>query len=650
MNVRTLGVLAHVDAGKTTLCEQLLCRCGAIRQAGRVDYGNSFLDTDPLEKARGVTIYTGAARFSIQGNPFVLLDTPGHVDFMAEMERTLPALDAAVLVVSCVEGVQNHTETVFHCLQEQGIPTLFFLNKTDRVGADPQRVLDEIQTRLTPCAAFWEEDWVHGKLGEEAAALDESLLEAYLMEDFSPALWQKGLKSLFAAGQIFPCLTGSALQGEGIDLLLQMLAEWVPEPVPDAKALVRVIRIRREKSGARRTILRVVGEEITPRCLLGGEKTADLMQVHGDKLLPVQKATCGDLVAVSGLQQTRPGQLLSAETVLDNGPALHEPLMQSSLLYDDSLSFQAVWDNVCLLTDEDPQLHATLSTKIQPPVITLHVAGRLQLEVLQDVMEKRFSMPVHFGPCQVLYKETITAPVMGFGHFEPLRHYAEVHLRLSPGKPGSGIRFESEVSEDVLSRNWQRLIRTHVFERAYPGALIGAPVTDVQVTLTAGRAHEKHTEGGDFRQAVGRAIRQALGKAARDGQCQILEPWVRFCAVLEPTYTGRFLSDLTMMGGCMDETRGQGEKACLVGRAPFAALSDYGETLTHYTRGTGRLTFSFSGYEPCPNQQAVKEKHPYDCQADRENPADSVFCSHGAGFLVPWEEADSYMHLPLENV
>lgn len=273
MNVRTLGVLAHVDAGKTTLCEQLLCRCGAIRQAGRVDYGNSFLDTDPLEKARGVTIYTGAARFSIQGNPFVLLDTPGHVDFMAEMERTLPALDAAVLVVSCVEGVQNHTETVFHCLQEQGIPTLFFLNKTDRVGADPQRVLDEIQTRLTPCAAFWEEDWVHGKLGEEAAGLDESLLDAYLMEDFSPALWQKGLKSLFAAGQIFPCLTGSALQGEGIDLLLQMLAEWVPEPVPDAKALVRVIRIRREKSGARRTILRVVGEEITPRCLLGGEKT-----------------------------------------------------------------------------------------------------------------------------------------------------------------------------------------------------------------------------------------------------------------------------------------------------------------------------------------------------------------------------------------
>ena len=401
-----LGVLAHVDAGKTTLCEQLLCRCGAIRQAGRVDYGNSFLDTDPLEKARGVTIYTGAARFSIQGAPFVLLDTPATWTLWRKWSAPCLLWMRRFWWSACVEGVQNHTETVFHCLQEQGIPTLFFLNKTDRVGADPQRVLDEIHTRLTPCAAFWEEDWVHGKLGEEAAGLDESLLEAYLMEDFSPALWQKGLKSLFAAGQIFPCLTGSALQGEGIDPLLRVLAEWVPEPVPDAKALARVIRIRREKSGARRTILRVVGEEITPRCLLGGEKTAISCRCTGTSSCRYQKPSVEILSPFPACSKP-PGQLLSADAVLDNGPALHEPLMQSSLLYDDSLSFQAVWDNVCLLTDEDPQLHATLSTKIQPPVITLHVAGRLQLEVLQDVMEKRFSMRSILGPARCCIKKRL---------------------------------------------------------------------------------------------------------------------------------------------------------------------------------------------------------------------------------------------------
>ena len=647
MTVRTLGILAHVDAGKTTLCEQILCGCGAIRRAGRVDNGDSYLDTDPLEKARGITIYTGAARFRLADTPWVLLDTPGHVDFLSEMERVLPALDAAVLVISCVEGVQSHTETIFRCLREQKIPTFFFLNKTDRAGADIARVMAEIHSRLTPDAVFCEESWQEDALYQRAAEQDEGLLERYLEEDFAAEKWQAGVSALFAAGCLFPCFAGSALQNSGIFPLLQALQTLTPHLAPAREDKARVIRIRREKSGVRRTFLRVLGEELAPKQCLGGEKIADLMQPSGEKLVAFPRAECGDIVAVSGLLQTKPGQLLGEEAILSPGPAMTDPMMQVQLLYPPEIPYQTVWEDVSILTEEDPQLHASLQLEGQPPSIWLHTAGRIQREVLADVMQRRFSLPVSFGPCRVLYKETITAPFLGCGHYEPLRHYAEVHVRLSPAPRGSGVHFQSEVPEDVLARNWQRLIETHVFERSYPGALTGSPLTDVVVTLMAGRAHVKHTEGGDFRRATLRAIRQALFKAALEDACCLLEPWVHFSIALPPESVGRFLSDLTAMGGQMEESHQEGPAACLTGRAPFAGMSDYGEQLTHYTRGEGRLSFSPSGYFPCHNSQSVVEEIGYDRQADRENPADSVFCSHGAGLLIPWEEADRYMHIPL---
>ena len=628
-----IGLVAHVDAGKTTLSEALLYRTGTIRKWGRVDYGDAFLDTDRQEKERGITIFSKEAELKYGITVFTLLDTPGHVDFSAEMERTLQVLDYAVLVINGREGVQGHTATLWKLAEKYGIPLFIFINKTDLEGVKRDDVMDELRERLDQrCVAF---DIDHdGQWMEQAAMCDEALLEELLdtgtIEDDS-------LRGAIAERKIFPCYFGSALKLEGIDGLLEGLSGYSTEKQYGSDFGARIYKISRDEKGARLTHMKITGGTLRVKDEIGREKVEQIRIYSGGKFRSVDEAKSGDVCAVTGLKTTYAGQGLGAER--DAG----EPVLESVLTYKVELpggvDAHRALEMLKLLEEEDPQLKVVWNGQLQE--IHMQLMGQVQIEILRNIIADRFGFDVEFGQGAIAYKETIAAPVFGAGHFEPLRHYAEVHLLLEPAPRGSGLTLDTRCSEDVLDRNWQRLILTHLAEREHPGALTGSPITDMKITLLAGRSHLKHTEGGDFRQATYRALRQGLRKA----ESILLEPWYEFRLEVPQGSAGRAMGDIQRMNGALEEPETAGENVVLSGRAPVSEMKDYGIEVASYTKGYGHLSCSLWGYEQCHRQEEVVEEIGYDIDGDVENTADSVFCTHGAGVVVKWDEADEMMHM-----
>lgn len=646
---KTLGVLAHVDAGKTTFCEQLLYRAGSLRKTGRVDHGDAFLDSHALERERGITIFAGQAEFSYGNSRYHLVDTPGHADFSAEMERRLTILDCAVLVVSCVEGVQAHTATIWRLLRRYHIPTFLFLNKTDRAGADPQGVLEELRRKLSPEIWDFSRDYrdglFTGALAERLALTDEALLEAYLEGEQDPALWRRAVCAQVGEGTLFPCLPGSALLGEGIAGFLELLDRFLRTDYrADGPPVVRIYQVRHDSQGNRLCHGKVQSGTLRVKGELGGEKVDQLRICHGDRHTVVQEIPAGGLCAMVGLRTAQAGDLLTPAGRTSQTKWELTPLLTSKVLFDSALPARTVLEWFRELEDEEPELSVSWEEALGQ--LKVSVMGEIQLEILKELIAGRYGAPVDFGPCEILYQETIARPVTGYGHFEPLRHYAEVHLRLSPGERGTGVTFESACSTDLLDQNYQNLIRTHVLERRHKGVLTGSPLTDVKVTLLTGRAHLKHTEGGDFREAVYRAVRQGLMQA----ESLLLEPWYRLELEVPVEQIGRAISDIQKMSGTLETPEQDQNRALLRGEAPAARLLGYSRELNAYTRGTGRLGLLFAGYRPCHNPEEVVSRLAYDCERDTDNPSDSVFCSHGAGFHVPWDQVESHLHCHTKGV
>ena len=628
-----IGLVAHVDAGKTTLSEALLYRTGTIRKWGRVDHGDAFLDTDRQEKERGITIFSKEAELKYGITVFTLLDTPGHVDFSAEMERTLQVLDYAVLVINGREGVQGHTATLWKLAEKYGIPLFIFINKTDLEGVKRDDVMDELRERLDQrCVAF---DIDHdGQWMEQAAMCDEALLEELLD---TGTIADDSLRGAIAERKIFPCYFGSALKLEGIDGLLEGLSGYSMEKQYGSDFGVRIYKISRDEKGARLTHMKITGGTLRVKDEIGREKVEQIRIYSGGKFRSVDEAKSGDVCAVTGLKTTYAGQGLGAER--DAG----EPVLESVLTYKVELpggvDAHRALEMLKLLEEEDPQLKVVWNGQLQE--IHMQLMGQVQIEILRNIIADRFGFDVEFGQGAIAYKETIAAPVFGAGHFEPLRHYAEVHLLLEPAPRGSGLTLDTRCSEDVLDRNWQRLILTHLAEREHPGALTGSPITDMKITLLAGRSHLKHTEGGDFRQATYRALRQGLRKA----ESILLEPWYEFRLEVPQGSAGRAMGDIQRMNGALEEPETAGENVVLSGRAPVSEMKDYGIEVASYTKGYGHLSCSLWGYEQCHRQEEVVEEIGYDIDGDVENTADSVFCTHGAGVVVKWDEADEMMHM-----
>ena len=640
MKKLVLGVLAHVDAGKTTLSEALLYQSGAIRQMGRVDHRNAFLDTDAIERERGITIFSKQAEFAFGDLSVTLLDTPGHVDFSAEAERTLRALDCAVLVVSGSDGVQAHTRTLWRLLEQYNVPVFVFVNKMDLAKDRRAALLAELKERLdSGCVDFGAPP---EELAEEAAVCDEETLETYLE---TGALPDAELSRLAAERKLFPCFFGSALRLDGVDALLDGLERFAPVPVYPAEFGARIFKVARDERGARLTYLKVTGGTLrvkdpltnrrpgTPEEAVWEEKADQIRIYSGAKFRPADEAPAGTVCAVTGLTRTVPGQGLGFET------AWTSPVLEPVLAYqvETDADPHTALQQLRQMEEEDPQLHVVWNGQS----IRVQLMGEVQIEILQRRLRERFGLEASFGAGRIVYRETISAPVEGVGHFEPLRHYAEVHLLLEPGPRGSGLRIGTVCPEDQLDGRWQRLILTHVLEKPHLGVLTGSPVTDLKITLTAGRAHEKHTEGGDFRQATYRAIRQGLMAA----ESVLLEPWYAFRLELPANQLGRALGDIQRMNGETEPPETLGEEAVLTGTAPVSAMRDYAKEVAMYTRGQGRLLCRPAGYRPCPDAESVVAASGYDPERDMENPADSVFCSHGAGHTVKWNEVPLHAHV-----
>lgn len=642
MKKAVIGILAHVDAGKTTLSEGLLYLSGSIRKFGRVDHQDAFLDNFSLERQRGITIFSKQAVLTLGDLEVTLLDTPGHVDFSAEMERTLQVLDYAVLVVSGTDGIQAHTLTLWRLLERYQIPVFLFINKMDLPGADAGVRMAELRRRLSEgCLAF---DRMDDAFYEAAALTEESAMDEYLTDG---ALSEETLRGLIAGRRIFPCYFGSALRLSGVEELIAGLERWIQPAVWPASFGAKVYKISRDTQGARLTHLKVTGGVLRVRDLLTGcrpggsdawEEKADQLRIYsGGKYTTVNEVPAGGVCAVTGLSQTYPGQGLGIEAESEQ-PAL-EPVLTYRVGLPQGPDAHTALGKLRQLEEEDPQLHLLWNESLGE--IHLQLMGEVQLEVLQTMIQERFSFPVQFGAGSIVYKETIAAPVIGVGHYEPLRHYAEVHLLLEPAPRGSGLQFESLCSEDVLDRNWQRLVLTHLEEKAHRGVLTGSPITDMKISLLTGRAHLKHTEGGDFRQATYRAVRQGLRKA----ESILLEPWYQFRLEVPKEYVGRAMTDLQRLSGTVAPPETDGEMSVLTGRAPVACLRDYPTEVTAYTQGRGRLICTLAGYDVCHNPEEVIASIGYDCDRDLENPCDSVFCAHGAGYVVPWNEVDGKKHL-----
>ena len=635
-----LGILAHVDSGKTTLSEAMLYRAGVTRRLGRVDHKDAFLDTDALEKARGITIFSKQALLTAGDTDITLLDTPGHVDFSTETERTLQVLDYAVLVVSGTDGVQSHTETLWRLLRRYHVPTFVFVNKMDLPGMERQELLAQLNRRLGE--GFVDFGAEQADRDEALALCDENLMDRMLD---AGQLQDADLIPAIARRHVFPCWFGAALKLEGVDALLDGLDRYT-RPAPALEAFgAKVFKVSQDEQGARLTWLRVTGGELKVKAQLTGEadgepwaeKANQLRLYSGAKYTLTEAIGPGQVCAVTGLTKARPGEGLGAER--DSDLPVLEPVLSYQVLLPEGADVHAALGKLHRLEEEEPQLHVVWNETLGE--IHVQLMGEIQLEVLRSLLAERFGLAVEFGPGGILYKETITEPMEGVGHYEPLRHYAEVHLKLEPLPRGSGMQFAVDCREEVLDKNWQRLVLTHLEEKQHLGVLTGSPLTDVKITLIAGRAHLKHTEGGDFRQATYRAVRQGLMLA----KSQLLEPWYAFRLEVPAENIGRAMSDIQRMEGAFDPPESGEETAVLTGFAPVSTMRSYPMEVVSYTRGRGHLSLTLDGYRPCHNAQEVIAAIGYEPEHDLDNPADSVFCAHGAGFVVPWDQVRSHMHV-----
>ena len=643
----TLGILAHVDAGKTTLAESILYLRGSIRKIGRVDHGDAFLDNYELERSRGITIFSKQARLTLENREVTLPDTPGHVDFSAEMERTRQVLDAAVLVISGADGVQGHVETLWKLLKYYQIPVFLFVNKMDQEGTDREKLLSELKKRLDGnCVDFNQEETDYAAFAEEAAMSDEKLLEEYLE---SGSVDRKLLKKAIADRKLFPCFFGSALKIQGVEELLKGLETYASTSPYRKNFSARVYKISRDEAGNRLTHLKVTGGVLKVKMPLTNrregleeseiwEEKADQIRLYsGAGYQAVNEAGPGSICAVTGLSRTFAGEGLGEEAE-GNLPIL-EPVLTYRIELPEGTNVHETFLKLLKLEEEIPELHIVWNERLGE--IHAQVMGEVQIEILKSLIRDRFRLDVEFGDGNIVYKETILEPVEGVGHFEPLRHYAEVHLLLEPAERGSGLSFDTVCSEDVLDRNWQRLILTHLEEKKHLGVLTGSEITDMKITLLTGRAHIKHTEGGDFRQATYRAVRQGLRKA----KSILLEPVYEYRLEVPADLVGRAMADIQRMNGKFSGPELEEETAVLTGTAPVSAMRGYPREVTAYSRGRGRISVALSGYEPCHNGEEIAALSGYDPDGDMENPTGSVFCAHGAGFVVDWDQVEDYMHL-----
>ena len=632
-----MGILAHVDAGKTTLSEGMLYLSGTVRKLGRVDHKDAFLDTYSLERDRGITIFSKQAVFSLGNRRINLLDTPGHVDFSAEMERTLQVLDYAILVINGADGVQGHTMTLWRLLARYQIPTFLFINKMDQDGTDKEKILAELKKRLSDnCVDFtWEKSDLQSQFLEDVSVCDEELLEKYLeTEKISTSDIQKVIKER----KLFPCFFGSALKMTGVEEFLHGLEKYCETPTYPSEFGAKVFKIARDDQGNRLSYMKITGGTLKVKELLTDTEKADQIRIYsGAKFELAKEAPAGTICAVTGLSQTHPGQGFGIERESEM-PVL-EPVLNYRILLPEDCDVHQMLKKLKELEEEEPELHIVWNEQLGE--IHAMLMGEVQIEILKHLIWERFHVAVEFGTGNIVYKETIAAPVEGVGHFEPLRHYAEVHLLLEPGERGSGLQFFTAASEDQLDRNWQRLILTHLAEKCHRGVLTGAPLTDVKITLLAGRAHVKHTEGGDFRQATWRAVRQGLMQA----ESVLLEPYYAFRIEVPAEQIGRAISDVRLMSGTFSSPETHGDMAVLAGRAPVATMRDYPAEVAAYTRGRGRISCSVAGYDTCHNAQEVIAESGYDPTRDLDNTPDSVFCAHGAGTVIPWDRVRDYMHI-----
>ena len=644
-----IGILAHVDAGKTTLSEQLLFHAGVLRAPGRVDHRDAFLDAHPLERQRGITIFSDQAVFQRNGHRYFWVDTPGHADFAAEMERALSVLDMAVLVVNGAEGIQSHTETLWGLLAAYSVPTVLFINKTDRPACDTPAVLAQLKGRLSGDITDmdgWRGGALPGSVIEAVAERDETLLDRWMADDYDPDAWLAGLRDQFFRRQLFPVYSGSALNDVGVEALLDALCLLCGVgnlPPQDAPFRALVYKVRHDAQGGRVCFFKVRSGSLRPReefPVPGGTARVNELRLYsGTKYTLIPEAGAGMLCAAPGLPEARPGDVIGFGGGRNRFHT--EPMLAATVLFDKSVPANRVLSALLTLEDEDPAL--SVSVNEATGGIDLRVMGRIQLEVIRQLMQDRFATDVDFGPMRVLYMETVAAPAVGVGHYEPLRHYAEVQLRLVPGPRGSGVRFESLCHVDELALNWQRLIETHVYEKAHRGVLTGAPLTDVVVQLLHGRAHLKHTEGGDFRQSTYRAIRNALMYA----QSVLLEPVCRFTLRAPADSYGRVMGDLARMHAETDAPQAEGERFTVTGEATVAEFSLYNDAFLAATHGRGQLQYRLDHYAPCRDAEAIIEAAQYNPLAD--DTPDSVFCSHGAGYTVPWNEVKAHAHCPVEE-
>lgn len=651
-----IGILAHVDAGKTTLSESILYLTGSIRRLGRVDHKDAFLDTNELERARGITIFSKQAELTIdhagESRSITLLDTPGHVDFSAEMERTLQVLDYAILVINGADGVQSHTMTLWKLLKYYEIPTFLFINKMDQDGTDHDALLTELQNRLDERCVDFSATAEPELFFDQLAMCEEELMEEFLEHGF---LAQDSIGMSVARRRVFPCYFGSALKVEGVKEFLEGICRYTIMPEYPGTFAARVYKITRDPQGARLTHMKITGGSLRVKALLTNQKPdgsvpeeqvwqekADQIRIYsGSQFQTVDAVDAGTVCAVTGLDHTRCGEGLGTE--FSSELPILEPVLTYQIQLPEGCDAHQIIGKLRQLEEEEPHLHILWDESSGE--IHAQLMGEVEIEILKSLIKERFNVDVSFTSGSIVYKETISAPVPGMGHFEPLRHYAEVQLLLEPGEPGSGMEFYSQCSEDMLARNWQRLVLTHLEERQHRGVLTGAEITDMRITLIAGRAHQKHTEGGDFRQATYRAVRQGLKRAAAAGNGVLLEPVYEFQLEVPTEYIGRAMADIQRMSGTFDAPQIEGDFSMIKGCAPVALMRDYQTEVISYTKGLGRLFCSLKGYEPCHNAEEVIAAAGYDSETDPDNPTGSVFCSHGAGFVVGWQDVEEYMHV-----
>lgn len=649
---KIIGILAHVDAGKTTFSEQVLYNTNAIRSRGRVDHKNSFLDSHNIEKSRGITVFSDQATFKINDSEYYLIDTPGHIDFSTEMERALSILDYAILLIDGVEGIQGHTETIWSLLRKYKIPTFFFINKMDRIGADLNKVIEEIRVSFTKDVCYIKDVYnMEEELIEFVSERNEKLLEMYFLGNYNNSLWIEEMKKLIKNNNIFPCFSGSALQDEGIIEFLNNFDILTYTEYDDKKEFSgRVHKVRYDENGTRITFIKALEGSLKVRDEIkyidkNGEKFLEKISsiriYNGNKFITSEKISAGDIFAVTGVSKAMPGY--GVGNIEGNNKFNMIPTLMSKVIFDDKINIKEVLSYFRILENEDPALNVLWNEKLKE--IQVSIMGKIQLDVLKEVIEERFKLRVEFGPCKIMYKETINNKSFGYGHFEPLKHYAEVHLKLEPNKRGEGITFENKCHTDNLNYGTQNLIKTHIFERNHNGLLTGFPITDIKITLLTGRDHNKHTEGGDFREATFRAIRQGLEKAENI----LLEPYYKFKIDVDLDYMGRVLSDIQRLNGSFETPIINLNKVSISGRGPVSTFMDYSVEILAFTKGKGSINLIFDGYDRCHNEEEAIKEIGYRKDADIEYTSNSVFCSKGQGFIVPWDKVEEYIHCEIKE-